>query len=114
MVIPHATLARTGNVRAIPLAMGVEGDGLLVFANDGGAPGQPRLVLQSEGASPHPRIDVEMGTERFRAAAYERGWTCQKRMTRSSGGGDWPDGVEPRWRRRAITAGSVIGTTFTS
>lgn len=74
----------------------------------------------------HPRIPLSMlplvaklfvaklRREHSPSAAYERGWTCQKRMTRSSGGGDWPDGVEPRWRRRVITAGSVIGTTFTS
>ena len=47
-------------------------------------------------------------------AAYDRGWICQKRMTRSSGGGGRPERVEPPWRMRATNAGSVIGTTFTS
>ncbi len=37
MVILHTIGARSGEVREIPLAVGVDGDELLIFANDGGA-----------------------------------------------------------------------------
>ncbi len=53
MVILHTTLARTGEVREIPLAVGVEGDELLVFANDGGAPVHPAWYFNLKA---HPRI----------------------------------------------------------
>ncbi len=48
--------------------MGVEGDVLLVFANDGGAPRHPAWYFNLKA---HSRIDVEMGTERFQADVVE-------------------------------------------
>ncbi len=68
MVILHTIGARSGEEREIPLAVGVDGDELLVFANDGGAPRHPSWYFNLKA---HPRIEVEMGADRFQADVVE-------------------------------------------
>ena len=68
MVILHTIGARSGEEREIPLAVGVDGDELLVFANDGGAPRHPSWYFNLKA---HSRIEVEMATERFQADVVE-------------------------------------------
>lgn len=68
MIILHTIGARTGKVREIPLAVGVDADELIVFANDGGAPRNPAWYFNLKA---HSRIEVELGTDRFQADVVE-------------------------------------------
>ncbi len=68
MVILHTIGARSGEEREIPLAVGVDGDELFIFANAGGAPRHPSWCFNLKA---HSRIEVEMGTERFQADVVE-------------------------------------------
>ncbi len=68
MVILHTIGARSGAVREIPLAVGVEGEELMIFANAGGVPRHPAWYFNLKA---HSRIEVEMGTERFQADVVE-------------------------------------------
>ncbi len=68
VAVLHTVGARTGEVREIPLAVIVDRDELLIFANDAGAPKHPAWYFNLKA---QPRIEVEMGTERFEANLVE-------------------------------------------
>ena len=64
VVILHTIGAKSGELREIPLVALVEGDGLVVFASKGGATTNPDWYYNLLGT---PEIDVEFGTEKYRA-----------------------------------------------
>ena len=68
LVILHTLGARSGQVREIPLVALVEGDELTVFASKAGATTNPDWY---HNLLAHPEIDVEFGTETFRALVRE-------------------------------------------
>jgi deazaflavin-dependent oxidoreductase (nitroreductase family) len=68
VVILHTIGARSGQLREIPLVAGRDGDELLIFAGAGGAPQNPAWYFNLKS---HPRIEVELGTERFEADVIE-------------------------------------------
>ena len=68
MVILHTTGARSGKPRENPLVPLIDGDRLVVFASKAGAPTNPDWY---HNVKAHPRVEVELGTERFAAEAVE-------------------------------------------
>lgn len=64
IVILHTVGAKSGRLREIPLVALAQGDALFVFASKGGAPTNPDWY---HNLVANPEIDVEYGTERFRA-----------------------------------------------
>jgi deazaflavin-dependent oxidoreductase (nitroreductase family) len=64
LVILHTIGAKSGEVREIPLVALVDGDAMTVFASKGGAPTHPDWYYNLLST---PEIDVEYGTETFRA-----------------------------------------------
>ena len=68
MVILHTIGAKSGELREIPLVAGVDGDGLHVFASKAGAPSNPAWYHNLKA---NPEIEVEYGSERFRARIEE-------------------------------------------
>jgi deazaflavin-dependent oxidoreductase (nitroreductase family) len=70
MVILHTVGAKSGQVREIPLVAGIDDEGLHIFASKAGAPNNPAWYHNLKA---NPEIDVEFGTERFRARLEEYG-----------------------------------------
>ena len=68
LVILHTIGAKSGALREIPLVALVQGDDMYVFASRGGAPTNPDWYHNLKA---NPEIDVEYGTERFRARLRE-------------------------------------------
>ncbi|MFM8411168.1 MAG: nitroreductase/quinone reductase family protein [Alphaproteobacteria bacterium] len=68
MVILHTRGARTGRTRENPLCALLDGGRLFVFASKAGAPTNPDWYHNLKA---HPEVEVEHGTERFRARAVE-------------------------------------------
>ncbi len=68
MVVLHAVGSKSGEVRETPLVALVEGDELFVFASAAGAPKNPSWYHNLKA---NPEIDVEYGTEKFRARLTE-------------------------------------------
>jgi deazaflavin-dependent oxidoreductase (nitroreductase family) len=64
VVILHTIGAKSGKLREIPLVALVQDDGMYVFASRGGAPTNPDWFHNLVAT---PEIDVEYGTEKFRA-----------------------------------------------
>lgn len=68
VVILHTIDARSGQVREIPLIVVFDDGRMLIFATAAGASAHPQWY---EDLKAHPRIDVELGTERFTADVVE-------------------------------------------
>ena len=68
VVILHTIGARSGEVREIPLVVVLEGDEMLIFATAAGATKHPDWYFNLKA---HPRITVEVGSERFTADVSE-------------------------------------------
>lgn len=68
MVILHTRGARTGKPRENPLCALLDRGRLFVFASKAGAPTNPDWYHNLKA---HPEVEVEHGTERFRARAVE-------------------------------------------
>ena len=68
VVILHTIGARSGQVREIPLIVIRDGEELLIFASAAGASAHPDWYFNLRA---HPRIEVELGTERFTADVIE-------------------------------------------
>ncbi len=68
LVILHTIGAKSGQLREIPLVVGLDDDGMHVFASKAGAPTNPDWYHNLKA---NPEIDVEYGTETFRARVEE-------------------------------------------
>ena len=68
MMILHTTGARTGAHREHPLCCLPDGDRIVVFASKAGAPTSPDWY---HNLVANPEVEVEYGTERYRARAVE-------------------------------------------
>ena len=78
VVILHTIGARSGQVREIPLIVIREGDEMLIFGTAAGASAHPDWYFNLKA---HPRIEVELGTERFSADVIElTGEDAQRRV----------------------------------
>jgi deazaflavin-dependent oxidoreductase (nitroreductase family) len=86
MVLLHHLGAKTGNVRVSPLVYFPQDDGsMLIVASKGGAPTNPDWY---HNLLAHPRIEVEVGTEKFTVDVAELDATERARV--------WPDIVAKR------------------
>jgi deazaflavin-dependent oxidoreductase (nitroreductase family) len=68
LVILHTIGAKSGAVRETPLVALVDGEDRFVFASKGGSPTHPDWYHNLKA---HPEIDVEEGTETYRANVVE-------------------------------------------
>ncbi len=68
LVILHTIGAKSGGVREIPLVALTEGDSMVVFASAAGSPKHPDWYFNLLATS---EIDVEFGSEKFRASVVE-------------------------------------------
>ena len=68
MMILHTTGARSGAHRENPLCCLPDGDRIVVFASKAGAPTSPDWYHNLKA---NPDVEVEYGTERYRARAVE-------------------------------------------
>ncbi|WP_214413928.1 nitroreductase family deazaflavin-dependent oxidoreductase [Sphaerisporangium fuscum] len=66
MVLLTTTGAKSGQPRTNPLVYGRDGDRVLVFASNGGAPTHPAWY---HNILAHPEVTVEIGTESYAATA---------------------------------------------
>jgi deazaflavin-dependent oxidoreductase (nitroreductase family) len=66
MLLLHTTGARSGEERVNPLTYLQDGDRIVVFASKGGADTNPDWY---HNVRAHPEVEVEVGTERFKARA---------------------------------------------
>jgi deazaflavin-dependent oxidoreductase (nitroreductase family) len=83
LLLLHTKGARTGAERVNPVAYLVDGDALVVFASKAGAPTNPDWFHNLRA---HPRVSVEVGTEKREVVARvaegeerHRLWEAQKR-----------------------------------
>ncbi len=78
VVILHTIGTKTGKIREIPLVLIVEEDGeMLLFGSAAGSSSHPQWVHSLRA---YPEIDVELGTETFRARISE--WPEDKARAR--------------------------------
>jgi len=70
VAILHTIGANSGQVRETPLIVVPDGGDVLIFATKAGAATHPDWYFNLKA---HPRIEVEMGTERFTADVVELG-----------------------------------------
>lgn len=68
LVILHTIGAKSGSLRETPLVALLDDDGMFVFGSRGGAPTDPDWLHNLRA---HPEIDVEFGTEQFKARLTE-------------------------------------------
>jgi deazaflavin-dependent oxidoreductase (nitroreductase family) len=69
MILIHHIGARSGTERVVPLVYFPQPDGtMLIIASKGGAPTNPDWYHNLKA---HPKIDVEVGTERFGVEVHE-------------------------------------------
>lgn len=68
VVILHTIGARSGQVREIPLILVRDGEDMLIYGTAAGASDDPDWVHNLRA---HPRIEVELGKERFTADVVE-------------------------------------------
>ena len=68
MILVHHLGARSGTERVTPLAYVPDGDRILIVASKAGAPTNPDWYHNLKA---HPRIEVEVGSERFPVTAEE-------------------------------------------
>jgi deazaflavin-dependent oxidoreductase (nitroreductase family) len=68
VVILHTIGARSGRVREIPLVVIREGEEMLLFGTAAGASAHPAWYFNLRA---QPRIEVELGSERFTAELVE-------------------------------------------
>jgi deazaflavin-dependent oxidoreductase (nitroreductase family) len=68
VVILHTIGARSGKVREVPLIVIREGEEMLLYGTAAGASTHPDWYFNLRA---HPRIEIELGTERFTADVIE-------------------------------------------
>ena len=68
LVVLSTIGAKSGLLREIPLVAKVDDDAMYVFASKAGSPTHPDWLFNLRA---NPEIDVEFGTERFRAQMTE-------------------------------------------
>ena len=85
MILVHHRGARSGVERVSPVVAFPDGDRMLIVASAAGSPKNPDWY---HNVKAHPLVDVEMGTETFRAVAEElppeerdRKWTQLTEMS---------------------------------
>jgi len=66
LLILHTTGAKSGKERVNPVACVKDGDQLVIIASKGGAPDNPDWYYNIKA---HPKVTVELGTEKFQAQA---------------------------------------------
>lgn len=66
MLLLHTTGAKSGKERVNPMMYLADGDRILVFASKGGADTHPDWY---HNLVANPKVEVELGTERFAATA---------------------------------------------
>lgn len=66
LLLLHTTGAKSGKPRTNPVMYLQDGDRFLVFASKAGAPDNPDWFHNIKA---HPRVEVEVGTERYAADA---------------------------------------------
>jgi deazaflavin-dependent oxidoreductase (nitroreductase family) len=78
VAILHTIGARSSKVREIPLIVIRDGEDMLIFGSAAGARAHPDWYYNLRA---HPRIEVELGTERFTADVIElTGQDARKRV----------------------------------
>lgn len=98
LVILHTVGARSGEVREIPLVALRDDDRLFVFASAAGSPKNPAWYHNLRA---HPEVDVEFGTETFRARLVElsdpdRGTRLDQQVERVPTFGEYITNAAPR------------------
>jgi deazaflavin-dependent oxidoreductase (nitroreductase family) len=68
VVILHTVGARSATVREVPLIVIYDGEEALIFGTAAGASAHPDWYYNLRA---HPRIEIELGTERFMADVVE-------------------------------------------
>lgn len=68
LVILNTVGAKSGQIRETPLVAKIDDDGMYIFASKAGAPGNPDWYHNLKA---NPEIEVEFGTDRFRARLDE-------------------------------------------
>jgi deazaflavin-dependent oxidoreductase (nitroreductase family) len=68
MILVHHVGAKSGTERVSPMVYFPDGDRLLIVASKAGAPTNPDWYHNLKA---HPRVDVEVGTEKFPVVAEE-------------------------------------------
>lgn len=68
VVILNMTGAKSGEPQATPLVYSKDGDDFVLIASMGGAPKNPAWYYNLKA---HPRVTLEVGTEKFEAEAIE-------------------------------------------
>jgi deazaflavin-dependent oxidoreductase (nitroreductase family) len=68
ILLLHTTGAKSGQERINPTVCRVEGDDVYVFASKAGAPTNPDWY---HNLTANPEVEVELGTDRYRARAVE-------------------------------------------
>jgi deazaflavin-dependent oxidoreductase (nitroreductase family) len=68
MILVHHLGAKSGTERVSPMVYFPDGDRLLIVASKAGAPTNPDWYHNLKA---HPRVDVEVGTEKFPVVAEE-------------------------------------------
>jgi deazaflavin-dependent oxidoreductase (nitroreductase family) len=66
LLLLHTTGAKSGKQRINPVAYTTDGDRLVIIASKGGAPTNPDWYYNLVA---NPKVDIEVGTEEFRAKA---------------------------------------------
>jgi deazaflavin-dependent oxidoreductase (nitroreductase family) len=66
LLLLHTTGAKSGKQRINPVAYTTDGDRLIIIASKGGAPTNPDWYYNLVA---NPKVDIEVGTEEFRAKA---------------------------------------------
>jgi deazaflavin-dependent oxidoreductase (nitroreductase family) len=66
LLLLHTTGAKSGKPRINPVAYTTDGDRLIISASKGGAPTNPDWYYNLVA---NPKVDIEVGTEEFRAKA---------------------------------------------
>lgn len=77
LLLLHATGARTGTPRVIPLTYLPDGDRFAVFASNIGAPRHPAWLYN---VTAHPEVTIEVGEETFSARASVAGDSERERL----------------------------------
>ena len=77
MVVLHTIGAKSGKSHLVPLVLTINGDEWILFATFAGSPTNPAWVYNLRA---NPQIDVEYGTETFKANVVELDESAAERI----------------------------------
>jgi deazaflavin-dependent oxidoreductase (nitroreductase family) len=83
LLLLHHTGAKTGTSRINPLAYLADGDRYVIFASKGGAPENPAWYHNLKA---HPKVTIEVGTDKLDAVASEASGEERDRLWRTQVG----------------------------